>query len=94
MVPLVALCFGCGAAGKGDAIDPGEEVEMKLFYYSWLLDQINSKSSLSKITRAEVGHLRVTLIDGRQLVSGCIKTADQKNACPKPQQERSSYCDS
>ena len=84
--PLVALCFGCGADGKGSAIDPGEEGELKLFHYSWILDQINSKSSLSKITSAEVWHLRVTLIDGRQFVSGCIKTTDQKNACIKPQQ--------
>jgi hypothetical protein len=84
--PLVALCYGCGDVGKGDPIDPGEEAEMKLFYYSWLLDQINSKSSLSKITKAEVWHMRITTLDGRQFVSGCIKTADRKNACPKPKE--------
>lgn len=84
--PLVALCYGCGDVGRRDPIDPGEEVEMKLFYYSWLLDQINSKSSLSKITKAEVWHMSLTLLDGRQFTSGCIKTTDQKSACPKPQQ--------
>ena len=84
--PMVALCYGCGDVEKGETIDPGEEVEMKLVHYNWLLDQINSKSSLSRITRAEVWHMMITRVDGRQFVSGCIKTADQKNACPKPRQ--------
>ena len=84
--PLVVLCYGCGDVGKGETIDPGEEVEMKLVLYSWLLGQINSKSSLSKITRAEVWNMSVTQVDGRKFMSGCIKTTDQKNACPKPQQ--------
>lgn len=84
--PLVALCYGCGNVGNGDTIDPDEEVELKLLYYNWLLDYIKSKSSLAKITRAEVWHMRITLLDGRQFISGCIRTTDQKTACPKPQQ--------
>ena len=84
--PMVALCHGCAGVGKGETIDPGKEVDMKLLYYSWLLDQINSKSSLSKITKAEVWHARITLLDGRQFISGCIKTAGQKNGCLRAQQ--------
>jgi len=80
--PLVTLCYGCGDVGKGQSINPGEEVEMKLVLYSWLKDQINAKSSFSMITRAEIHDIIVTLPDGRKWLSGCVRTASSKNACP------------
>jgi hypothetical protein len=82
--PLVTLCYGCGDVGKGQTIMAGEEVEMRLVFYSWLVDQINAKSSLSRITRAEIHDTIVSLPDGRQLLSGCVRTASLKNACPTP----------
>ncbi len=82
--PLVTLCYGCGDVGKGQSIKPGDEVEMKLVFYSWLTDQINSKSRLSMITTAEIHDIIVTLPDGRKWLSGCVRTAISKNACPTP----------
>ena len=79
--PLVTLCYGCGDAGAGKSIGPGEEVEMKLVHYDWLIGQINSKSSLANIDKAEIQHMLVTLPDGKPLMSQCVKTAKQKNAC-------------
>lgn len=80
--PLVTLCYGCGDVGNGQSIKPGEEVDMKLVLYSWLTDQINAKSSFSMITKAEIHDIIVTLPDGRKWVSGCVRTASLKNACP------------
>jgi len=80
--PLVTLCFGCGGVGKGQSILSGEEVELKLVLYSWLLDQINRKSSLSMITKAEIQEFVYTLPDGRKWLTRCLKTASLKNACP------------
>ena len=80
--PLVTLGFGCGGVGKGQSILSGEEVELKLVLYSWLLDQINRKSSLSMITKAEIQEFVYTLPDGRKWLTRCLKTASPKNACP------------
>ena len=80
--PLVTLCFGCGGVGKGQTIMPGEEVELKLVLYSWLLDQINRKSSLSMITKAEIREFVYTLPDGRKWLTRCLRTISLKNACP------------
>jgi hypothetical protein len=80
--PLVTLCFGCGGVAKGQTIMPGEEVELKLVLYSWLLDQINRKSSLSMITKAEIREFVYTLPDSRKWLTRCLKTASLKNACP------------
>jgi hypothetical protein len=80
--PLVTLCYGCGDVGKGQSIMAGEEVEMRLVLYPWLADQIKAKSSLSQITRAEIHDTIVTLPDGRNWLSGCVRTASPKNACP------------
>lgn len=83
--PLVTLCYGCGPAfGKVKSIAPGEEVEMKVVFYAWLKDQINAKSSLSMITKAEIRELLLTQSDGQKLISRCVKTASLKNSCPKP----------
>lgn len=80
--PMVTLFYG---SNTEKSIGPGEEVEMKVVHYDWLLGQINSKSSLSNITKAEIQHMYVTLAGGKVLVSQCVKTAKQKNACvPNP----------
>jgi hypothetical protein len=80
--PVVTLCYGCDEVERGQGIKPGQEVEMKLVLYSWLSDQINAKSSFSMITRAEIHDIIVTLPEGRKWVSGCVRTATVKNACP------------
>jgi hypothetical protein len=80
--PMVTLCYGCGEVGKGQSITPGKEVEMKLVFYSWLTDQINAKSSLSMITKAEIHSIIFTLADGRKWLTGCVRTANPKNSCP------------
>jgi len=61
---------------------PGAEVEMKLVFYSWLANQINAKSSLSLISKAEIQNIIVKLADGRKWLTGCLRTANLKNACP------------
>ena len=61
---------------------PGDEFEMKVVFQQWVTDQIKSKSNLSSITKAQIQHISVKQPDGKKLLSGCIRTADQKNACP------------
>lgn len=79
--PLVTFCYGCGQP-VGQGIMPGQEVEMKVVFYSWLRDQINKKSGLSEITKAQIHDITVTAADGTRWLSGCLRTADLKNACP------------
>ena len=83
--PMVTLCYGCGASfGKVKPIAPGEEAEMKVAFYSWLKDQINAKTNLSAITKAEIQQMIVTQSDGQKSISRCVRTASLKNSCPKP----------
>jgi hypothetical protein len=82
--PLVTLCYGCGGVANGQSIMAGEEVDMKIVFYSWLVGQINARSSLSNITRAEIQNTLLTLENGRRVISGCVRTASLKNACPTP----------
>ena len=81
--PLVSLCYGCGAVGMGKSITPGEEFEMKVVFQQWVTDQIKSKSNLSSITKAQIQNISVKQPDGKKLLSGCLRAAYQKNACPK-----------
>jgi hypothetical protein len=80
--PMVTLCYGCGGVARGQSIMPGEEVEARLVFYSWLEEKIKAKSSLSQITRAQIHDTFVILPDGRKWFSGCVRTASLKNACP------------
>lgn len=80
--PLVSLYYGYGDAGNGRSIMPGDEFEMKVVSQQWVTGQINSKSNLSSISKAQIQHISVKQTDGKKLLSGCIRTADPKNACP------------
>ena len=78
--PLVPLCHGCRDPGKG--IKPGDEFEMKVLFQEWVTDQIKSKTTLSSITKAQIQDISVKHPGGTKLLSGCLRTADQKSACP------------
>lgn len=77
--PMVTLCYGCGNVGRH--IAPGEEVEMKTVFYEWLAGEITARSSFPKITTAEIYEMRLTIPGSKMLVSQCVKTTNQKNAC-------------
>ena len=78
--PLVSLC--CGGVGMERNIMPGDEVELNVVAQKWVTDQIKSKSNPSSITKAQVQHISVKQPDGKKLLSGCMRTADPKSACP------------
>lgn len=82
--PLIPLCYGCGGVGTGRSVMPGDEVEMKVVFQQWVTDQIKSKSNPSLITKAEIHDITVMQSDGQRLLSGCMRTANQKSACPTP----------
>ena len=79
--PLVSFCYGCGPT-VGKTISPGEEVELKVVFYSWLTGEIKKKSTLAEITKAEINDVTVAAADGTKWLSGCVKAADPANACP------------
>ncbi len=83
--PDIPLCYGCAAAEKEKGIVPGESVELKMLgggFYDWLRSRIAENGAVSRITKAEIHHVYVTLPAGPTWFSGCIKTANLKNACP------------
>ena len=82
--PLVSFFYKSGDAGTGRSTMPGDEFEMKVVFPQWVTDQIKSKSNPSLITKAEIHDITVIQSDGKKLLSGCMRTADQKNACPTP----------
>ncbi len=82
--PLVSFFYKSGDAGTGRVTMPGDEFEMKVVFPQWVTDQIKSKSNPSLITKAEIHDITVIQSDGKKLLSGCIRTADQKSACPTP----------
>lgn len=82
--PDVIYCYGCAPEEKAKGIAPGETVEVKILrdeYYDFVKSRAVDKGGISQISRAQIREMFVTLRDGTRWVSGCIKTADAKNAC-------------
>lgn len=82
--PDVVLCYGCAAAEKEKGPLPGDVVELKMLggdFYDWVKGRITEGGSLSRISKVEIHHLYVTLPAGPVWFSGCVKTANPKNAC-------------
>jgi hypothetical protein len=83
--PDIVFCYGCDKAEREKGILPGEEVDLKILgggYYAWVKDKLAAEGSVSRISRAEFRDMTVTLPVGAKWISGCVKTADPKNACP------------
>jgi hypothetical protein len=83
--PEFVICYGCAKLEKERGVLPGEEVELKSSpdeMYDWVKGRLTEKGSLSRINKAEIRYINVTLPDGTKWFSGCMKTADPKNACP------------
>jgi hypothetical protein len=84
--PEIVFCYGCFKSGREKGIVPGEEVELKMpggKYYAWVRDKITAQGYISRIGKAHIRDIFVTLPDGTKLLSGCVKTRDPKNACPR-----------
>jgi hypothetical protein len=83
--PDIVYCYGCAPAEKAKGVSPGEVVELKILgadFYDWVKTRAADKGGISHISKAQIRDMRVTLPDGTHWVSGCVKTADAKNACP------------
>jgi hypothetical protein len=83
--PDIVLCFGCAAAEKEKGLSPGEIAELKMpggGFYEWVKGRITEGGSLSRISKVELHHMYVTPLTGPMWFSGCVKTANPKNACP------------
>jgi len=83
--PEFVICYGCAKVEREKGVMPGEEVELKCpgdEMYDWVKGRLTEKGSISRISRARILHMFVTLPNGTKWFSGCIKTSDPKNACP------------
>jgi hypothetical protein len=83
--PDIVYCYGCTQAEKEKGLGPGETVELKLLgggFYDWVKSRADEKGGIALITKAQIREMFVTLPDGTHWLSGCVKTADPKNACP------------
>lgn len=89
--PDFVICYGCAGSERQKGVQPGEEVELKCpggGMYEWVKQKVAEKG-ISRIVRIQIREMYVTLPDGTKWFSGCIKTADPKNACPSnPPQPR------
>jgi hypothetical protein len=84
--PDIVYCYGCAPAERAKGVSPGEVVELKMLgggFYDWVKTRAADKGGISKISKAQIRDMRVTLPDGKHWLSGCVKTADAKNACPR-----------
>jgi hypothetical protein len=82
--PDIVFCYGCAAPEKEKGFMPGEVVELKMpggGFYDWVRSRIAEKGGVSRINKAEIHHMYVNLPAGPTWFSGCIKTANPKNAC-------------
>ena len=78
----IPLIYG-NPTEKEKGILPGEEVELKTpgGIYAWAKGRITETGSLSRISRAQIREMLVSLPNDTRWYSGCIKTANPKNAC-------------
>lgn len=83
--PDVVYCYGCAPDEKEKGIAAGETVSLKMLgggYYDFVKIRAAEVGGISQINKAQIRDMYVTLADKTRWVSGCIKTADAKNACP------------
>lgn len=83
--PDVVFCYGCAPDQKEKGIAAGESVDLKMIgggYYDFVKMRAAEKGGIAQINKAQIREMYVTLPDKTRWVSGCIKTADTKNACP------------
>jgi hypothetical protein len=84
--PDIVYCYGCARAEKEKGIAPGEIVDLKILgddFYDWVKSRAAEKGGISRMNKAQIREMLVTLPDGTHWLSGCIKTTDPKNACPE-----------
>lgn len=84
--PDIVYCYGCAAAEKAKGVSPGEVVELKMLgggFYDWVKTRAADKGGISQISKAQIRDMFVTLPDGTRWLSGCVRTADPKNACAR-----------
>jgi hypothetical protein len=81
--PDIIYCYGCAPAEKAKGISAGESVELKMLagYYDFVKSSVAEKGGISQISKAQIREMFVTLPDGTSWVSGCVKTAEAKDAC-------------
>jgi hypothetical protein len=82
--PDVVYCYGCAQFERERGVGPGEMVELKMpsgGFYDWVKSRASEKGGIALITKAQIRDMFVTLPDGTHWLSGCIKTANAKNAC-------------
>lgn len=83
--PDVVYCYGCAPDEKAKGIAAGETVDLKMIgggFYDFVKIRAAEKGGISQINKAQIRDMYVTLPDNTRWVSGCIKTADAKDACP------------
>jgi hypothetical protein len=81
-VPYVS---GCRHDKNQPCIRPGDEVEIRIpaiKLYDWVKSVVATETELSKITKATIYHVIVSLPGDITWSSGCVKTKDPGNACP------------
>lgn len=78
----IPLVYG-NPTEKEKGILPGAEVELKTpaGIYAWAKGRITETGSLSRISRAQIREMLVSLPNDTRWFSGCVKTTNPKNAC-------------
>jgi len=86
--PQIVFIAGCAHSENQKCLMPGDEVELKFprgHMYDWVKEMVAKERNISTISKAMISTMIVTLPNGMQWVSGCVKTAEVKNACPNRQ---------
>lgn len=84
--PDIVFCYGCAAPEREKGFMPGEVLELKMLgggFYDWIRSRIAEQGGVSRINKAEIHHMYVTMPTGPTWFSGCVKTANPKNACSR-----------
>lgn len=80
--PQIIYCYGCAEKQREKGIAPGEVVELQMPepIYGFVMTTLAEKG-IRVVTKVEVSHMYVSFPEGPTLYSGCIKTANPRNAC-------------
>jgi hypothetical protein len=80
--PQIIYCYGCAEKQREKGIAPGEVVELQMpnAIYEFVMTKLAEKG-VTVVQRVEVSHMYVDFANGPTLYSGCIKTANPRNAC-------------
>jgi len=83
--PQIPFLASCGNRENQMCLRPGEQADLRIpkgKLYDWVKEQVAREKGLSAISRAAIYAVFAQSRNGKEVMAGCLQTADARNTCP------------